>query len=122
MFTHKYFPTFSFSLINKQIYIILIIGQVSTLAGKAGTIGSSDGVGTNAKFYGPYGVAVNPVGTLLYVTDDRNNNIRTIALPSGNEHIHMFILISFCVYLIIIIIIIIIILTFVYSHHLLFLL
>jgi DNA-binding beta-propeller fold protein YncE len=82
------------------INIASIIGQVSTLAGTtvciSGTIaagtcvgGSADGVGTNAMFCYPWGVAVNPVGTLLYVTDFNNNNIRTIALPSGNEHIHM---------------------------------
>ena len=45
--------------------------------------GSADGVGTNAQFYGPQGIAVNPVGTLLYVAVFYNNNIRTIALPSG---------------------------------------
>jgi DNA-binding beta-propeller fold protein YncE len=100
--THKYFPSFLFILINKHNYIILIIGQVSTLAGTtvciSGTIaantcnsGSADGVGTNAQFYRSRGVAVNPVGTLLYVTDDGNYNIRTIALPSGKEHIHIYV-------------------------------
>ena len=57
-------------------------GQVSTLVG-SGASGSSDGVGTNAKFSNPYGIAVNPVGTLLYVADSTNSAIRTIALPSG---------------------------------------
>ena len=89
-------------MVSSAIVLIIIIygtfltllGQVSTLAGTTvcinGTIaagtcnsGSADGVGTNAKFNNPTGVAVNPIGTLLYVTDFRNNNIRTIALPSG---------------------------------------
>ena len=77
------------------IYIIWIPGQVSILAGTttciSGTIaagncnsGSTDGVGTNSKFFGPFGVAVNPADTLLYLTDFYNSLIRTIALPSGN--------------------------------------
>jgi DNA-binding beta-propeller fold protein YncE len=52
--------------------------------------GSTDGVGTNAKFFYPVSVALNPIGTLLYVTDSYNNNIRTITLPSGKDHIHIY--------------------------------
>ena len=58
-----------------------ILGTVTTFAGGI-TSGSNDGVGTNSKFYQPYGLAVHPVGTLLYVAD-ANNIIRTIALYSG---------------------------------------
>jgi DNA-binding beta-propeller fold protein YncE len=46
--------------------------------------GSIDGVGSNANFYYPNGAAINPIGTLLYVSDTGNNNIRTIVLASGN--------------------------------------
>jgi hypothetical protein len=81
--TYKYF--FIITRISTIILFIKLfyLGQVSTLAGKAGAIGSTDGVGTNAKFNQPTGVAVNSIGTLLYVADIANNVLRTIALPSG---------------------------------------
>jgi DNA-binding beta-propeller fold protein YncE len=62
------------------------LGLVTTLAGQGSlaTTGTTDGFGTNAKFKIPYGVAINPLGTLLYVTDAGNNNIRSIILSSGN--------------------------------------
>jgi DNA-binding beta-propeller fold protein YncE len=63
-------------------HFISILGQVNIFGGTTSQ-GSADGVGTNAKFFYPTGVAVNPIGTLLYVADRDNNNIRTIALPSG---------------------------------------
>ena len=59
-----------------------------TIAAGTCNSGSADGVGTNAKFNDPYGVAVNPAGTLLYVTDRTNSNIRTIALLSGEQFVH----------------------------------
>ena len=67
--------------------MFVILGQVTTLSGKASTSGSTDGFGTNANFYYPMGLAVNSTGTLLYVTDSFNNIIRAIALPSGSTHI-----------------------------------
>src|SRR5208282_2073994 len=48
---------------------------VSTIAGTAGVSGSADGVGTNALFNYPAGVALNSVGN-LYVADSGNNTIR----------------------------------------------
>jgi sugar lactone lactonase YvrE len=64
--------------------IICVLGQVTTLAGTTSTSGSNDGVGTNAKFYFPSGVTVSSDGSLLYVADALNFEIRTIALSSGN--------------------------------------
>lgn len=56
-------------------------GEVTTLAGMAGTFGSSDGTGIDAEFYQPYGITTD--GTNLYVTDRRNNTIRQIAISTG---------------------------------------
>jgi len=50
-------------------------GQVTTVAGTLGQGGSTDGVGTDALFASPYGIAVDGSGN-LYVADTRNNTIR----------------------------------------------
>ena len=42
-----------------------------------------DGVGTNACFKSPRGVAYSAAGSCLYVADTGNNAIRMVALPSG---------------------------------------
>ena len=52
-------------------------GAVSTLAGSAGEIGSADGTGAAARFYYPYGVAVDAVGN-VYVADTGNHTIRKV--------------------------------------------
>ena len=57
--------------------------NVTTLAGGGvgGSLlgsGSVNGVGTNALFYNPYGVALDSVGN-VYVADNNNNNIRMIS-------------------------------------------
>ncbi len=57
-------------------------GAVSTLAGQAGVAKSVDGVGTAAAFCQPWGVALDPTGTNLYVSDRCSNQIRQIALAS----------------------------------------
>ena len=48
---------------------------VSTIAGLAGERGSIDGVGTEARFNKPWGVAVDSVGN-LYIADYQNHTIR----------------------------------------------
>lgn len=53
-------------------------GVVTTLAGSAGSFGSSDGNGSAARFKGPLGIAVDSVGT-LYVADTGNSTIRKIS-------------------------------------------
>jgi streptogramin lyase len=50
---------------------------VSTIAGFAGSSGSVDGTGSNARFNGPHGVTVDNAGN-LYVTDSGNHTIRKI--------------------------------------------
>ncbi|MGD0787247.1 MAG: NHL repeat-containing protein [Terracidiphilus sp.] len=56
-------------------------GVVTTLAGKAGVTGHEDGIGADARFYFPHGVATDAVGN-VYVADYGNNTIRKIT-PSG---------------------------------------
>jgi sugar lactone lactonase YvrE len=52
-------------------------GMVTTLAGRAGFIGSTDGAGSAARFSFPRGVAVAGAGT-VYVADSSNHTIRTV--------------------------------------------
>jgi sugar lactone lactonase YvrE len=52
-------------------------GQVTTLAGKTGVRGHSDGLGAAALFDGPSGIALDGSGT-LYVTDSVSSVIRKI--------------------------------------------
>ena len=56
-------------------------GAVTTLAGAAGLFGSVDGIGSAARFEGPYGVATDAAGN-VYVADDRNRSIRKVT-PAG---------------------------------------
>ncbi len=56
-------------------------GVVTTLAGQAGASGSTDGIGSGARFYQPYGVAVDSMGN-IYVADQLNHTIRRIT-PAG---------------------------------------
>jgi sugar lactone lactonase YvrE len=56
-------------------------GAVTTLAGAAGVLGSSDGTGLAARFYGPRGIATD--GTNLFVTEAGNQTIRKVIIASG---------------------------------------
>ncbi len=58
-------------------------GTVSTLAGSAGTFGTTDATGIAAQFHNPFGVALNSAGTILYVADMNNQTIRAITISSG---------------------------------------
>lgn len=66
---------------NNTVRKITAAGVVTTLAGKAGTAGSSDGTGTAATFKGLYGVAVDSAGN-VFVADAGNRAIRKIT-PAG---------------------------------------
>jgi sugar lactone lactonase YvrE len=52
---------------------------VTTLAGLSGVQGSADGMGSSARFYYPWGVAVDSAGS-LFVGDRFNNTIRKLSL------------------------------------------
>lgn len=66
---------------NSVIRKITPTGVVSTLAGLAHNHGSADGQGRNARFWAPFGVAVDAAGN-VYVADTANNTIRKIT-PDG---------------------------------------
>jgi len=62
---------------NGAIRKLTTAGGVSTLAGLAGNYGSADGLGTNARFYGPQGIALDNGGN-VYVADTVNATIRKV--------------------------------------------
>ena len=47
--------------------LVLSSGVVSTLAGQAASSGSANGIGTNARFNIPIGIALNAAGTFAVV-------------------------------------------------------
>jgi len=56
--------------------------SVSTIAGLAGSYGSADGTGTNARFNAPYGVTVDS-GDNVFVSDTGNQTIRKLTSSGG---------------------------------------
>ena len=66
---------------NQTIRKITSAGVVSTLAGYAGTYGTTDGTSSSARFYYPSAVATD--NTNIYVTDTSNNSIRQIVISTG---------------------------------------
>ncbi len=62
--------------------IVLATGAVTTIAGLAKMVGSSDGTGSAARFNTPVGV-VSDGGGNLYVADSKNGTIRKIVLATG---------------------------------------
>ena len=66
---------------NNVIRKITPAGVVSTVAGLFHNHGNADGTGTNARFWAPFGITLDPVGN-IYVADTGNNTIRKIA-PDG---------------------------------------
>jgi sugar lactone lactonase YvrE len=56
-------------------------GVVSTLAGRPGETGHADGIGGNATFYAPHGLAADKAGN-VYVADFGNDTIRKVT-PTG---------------------------------------
>ena len=62
---------------NHTIRKVTPAGVVSTLAGLAGNMGSSNGTGSSARFYSPTGVALDSSGN-IYVVDQGNHTIRKV--------------------------------------------
>jgi hypothetical protein len=62
--------------------IVLADAMVTTLAGKASSPGSDDGLGGQARFSGPRGVACDGAGN-LYVADTGNCTVRQIDIATG---------------------------------------
>ncbi|MFI5180843.1 MAG: hypothetical protein ACHQPI_05595 [Thermoanaerobaculia bacterium] len=67
---------------NHTIRKVTSAGEVSTLAGLAGSYGSADGTGSAARFYGPSGVAADQAGN-VYVADPVDETIRRVT-PAGD--------------------------------------
>jgi hypothetical protein len=61
--------------------IVISSSTVTTLAGTAGSSGSSDGTGASARFNFPHGITTD--GTNLYVIDQFNQTIRKVVISSG---------------------------------------
>lgn len=66
---------------NDTIRKIASNGEVTTLAGMAGVAGNTDGVGANASFSLPYGIATDGAGN-VFVTEMSSHTIRKIT-PAG---------------------------------------
>ena len=66
---------------NHAIRKVTSAGVVSTLAGSAGSSGSTDGTGSAARFYTPKGLVSD--GTNLFVTDTSNQLIRKVVIGTG---------------------------------------
>lgn len=66
---------------NRTIRKITPAAAVSTFAGRAGEHGRTDGIGSEARFFGPSSIVMDSAGNLL-VADIFNNAIRKIS-PNG---------------------------------------
>jgi secreted PhoX family phosphatase len=64
---------------NQTIRKITSAGVVTTIAGTAGVTGSTNGIGSAARFNSPKGIAVDTAGN-LFVTDQANHTIRSSTL------------------------------------------
>ena len=62
---------------NFTIRKVTPAGVVTTLAGLAGSSGSTDGIGSAARFNCPYGLGIDSAGN-LYVADEYNDTIREV--------------------------------------------
>ena len=62
---------------NQTIRKVTSAGVVTTLAGLAGSSGSTNGTGSAARFYNPSGLAVDTAGN-VYVADTYNQTIRKV--------------------------------------------
>ena len=70
-------------MLNARIRLVSPLGVVSTLAGRFSIVPEfSDGVGSNAAFFIPQGVAVIPSSEVIVVVDSGNQRIRLIT-PAG---------------------------------------
>lgn len=71
--------------LNNAIREVTSAGVVTTIAGDPGSMGSADGVGTNALFRGLQGVVVNPTNDgVIYVADSGNSTIRRLTDAGPN--------------------------------------
>ncbi|MCB1188831.1 MAG: hypothetical protein H7A23_06095 [Leptospiraceae bacterium] len=76
--TNLYVSDYGNNTIRK---VVISTGVVTTLAGSAGSSGSTDDTGTSARFSGPAGITAD--STQLYVADSKNHTIRKIEISTG---------------------------------------
>lgn len=57
-------------------------GVTSVVAGDTAS-GDTDGTGTAARFNGPFGLAISPDGTTLYIADTNNYRIKKMIIATG---------------------------------------
>ena len=74
--------TFIADTANHTIRKVTLASAVTTIAGTAGQVGTTDGFGNAARFNRPRGLAIDRNNN-LYVTDSSNHTIRRIS-PDGN--------------------------------------
>jgi MYXO-CTERM domain-containing protein len=67
---------------NSIVRKVTPAGAVTTIGGTAGSVGTSDGVGAEARFNFPTDVAVDASGN-IFVVDNRNHTIRKGSLPGS---------------------------------------
>ena len=63
---------------NQTIRLLTAAGNVTTIAGNPGIGGKTDASGTGARFFYPFGIAVNSSGTSVVVADTGNHIIRSV--------------------------------------------
>lgn len=68
---------------NHRICKVTSEGVVTTIAGSSGVSGSTDGTGSDARFFEPAGLVVDSTGTNIYVVDFRNHTIRKVVIATG---------------------------------------
>ena len=67
---------------NNTIRKITSAGVVTTIAGTAGSSGSTDAAGSSARFNSPYDIDIDAAGN-LYIADRGNNSIRKLTLSGA---------------------------------------
>ena len=63
---------------NQTIRQVTPAGVVTTIAGSPGQLGSADGIGNAARFFGPRGICYASTDGNLYVADTGNHTIRRV--------------------------------------------
>ncbi len=63
--------------------IVISTAEVTTLAGTAGSSGTDNGTGADARFKNPRGIAIDGAKTNLYVADTSNHRIRKIVIATA---------------------------------------
>ena len=71
---------------NNQLirHIIISTASVTTLAGFAGSVGSANGIGTNARFNNAHGISFSPDGVFALVAGHNDQQIRQIIISTAS--------------------------------------